>query len=135
MKIDYFDPIVRAAGKFFPSGDAAPGPEATLDPKEWARCRQSLRHFVTQAWHVVEPHTRFVEGWHLDAICQHLQAISDGWIRNLLVNVPPRHMKSLAVSVFWPAWEWIRRPHTRWLFTALRPVAFAARFGAMSPVD
>lgn len=80
--------------------------------------RRSLREFVRQAWLVVEPSTPFVPGWHVDAICDHLEAISRGEIRNLLINVPPRHMKSLLVSVFWPAWEWIRWPERRWLFSS-----------------
>jgi predicted phage terminase large subunit-like protein len=79
---------------------------------------RSLLEFVRQAWHVLEPETIFVEGWHINAICQHLEAISRGEIRNLIINVPPRHMKSLLVSVFWPAWEWIRNPHLRYLYSS-----------------
>src|SRR5262249_32450832 len=74
-----------------------------------------LHEFVRQAWHVLEPQTVFVPGFHIDAICEHLEAITRGEIRNLIINVPPRHMKSLLVSVFWPAWEWIRKPHLRYL--------------------
>src|SRR5437763_599645 len=79
---------------------------------------RNLRDFVRLAWHVVEPAMPFVEGWHIDAIAEHLQAISRGQIRNLLMNVPPRHMKSLLVSVFWPCWEWLRWPERRWLFSS-----------------
>src|ERR1035438_10151954 len=77
---------------------------------------RSLREFVQQAWPVVEPSTPFVPGWHIDAIVEHLEAVTYGQIRNLLINVPPRHTKSLLVSVFWPAWEWIRWPERRWLY-------------------
>jgi predicted phage terminase large subunit-like protein len=77
-----------------------------------------LREFVRQAWLIVEPSTPFVPGWHIDAIIEHLEAVSRGLIRNLLINVPPRHMKSLLVSVFWPAWEWITFPQRRWLFSS-----------------
>src|SRR4029453_3033190 len=80
--------------------------------------RRSLREFVRQAWHVVEPSTAYVTGWHLDAICDHLEAVSKGQIRNLLINMPPRHMKSLVFSVFWPCWEWVRKPEKRWLFAS-----------------
>src|SRR5215469_12944033 len=79
---------------------------------------RSLREFVRQAWPIVEPATPFVPGWHIDAIVEHLEAVTRGQIRNLLVNVPPRHMKSLLVSAFWPAWEWIRFPERRWLFSS-----------------
>jgi predicted phage terminase large subunit-like protein len=47
-----------------------------------------------------------VHGWHIDAICAHLEAITAGGLNRLLINVPPGMMKSLLVSVFWPAWEW-----------------------------
>jgi predicted phage terminase large subunit-like protein len=89
-------------------------------PDEIARERatRSLREFVRQAWHVVEPSTPFVPGFHIDAIIDHLEAVTRGDIRNLLINVPPRHMKSLLVSVFWPAWEWIRWPQRRWLYSS-----------------
>jgi predicted phage terminase large subunit-like protein len=76
---------------------------------------RSLREFVRQAWSIVEPSTPFVPGWHIDAIADHLEAITRGEIRRLLINVPPRHMKSLLVSVLWPCWEWIQRPERRWL--------------------
>src|SRR5215475_4401056 len=79
---------------------------------------RSLSEFVRQAWVVVEPATPFVPGWHIDAIIEHLEAVSRGKIRNLLINVPPRHMKSLLVSVFWPAWEWISWPARRWLYSS-----------------
>jgi len=82
------------------------------------RAETSLQTFVKAAWHVLEPATDFCPGWHLDAICEHLTAVSSGEIRNLLINIPPRHMKSLAVSVFWPVWEWIANPHRRWLFAS-----------------
>src|SRR4051794_10057595 len=80
--------------------------------------RRSLREFIRHAWNIVEPATEFVPGWHLDAICDHLEAVSKGTLRNLLINIPPRHMKSLAVSVFWPCWEWISWPERRWLFSS-----------------
>ena len=51
-----------------------------------------------------------------------------GEIRNLLINVPPRHMKSLLVSVFWPAWEWIRWPGAAVAVQQLRGPAQHPRF-------
>ena len=67
-----------------------------IDRELATRC---LREFVRLAWPVVEPSTPFVPGWHIDAIVEHLEAVTRGQIRNLLINVPPRHMKSLLVSV------------------------------------
>ncbi len=81
-------------------------------------CRSHMRAFVQRAWDVVEPGAPLVAGWHIDAICEHLEAISKGQIRRLIVNVPPGHMKSLLVSVFWPAWEWASKPERRGLFAS-----------------
>jgi predicted phage terminase large subunit-like protein len=76
---------------------------------------RGLRGFIEAAWPLVEPVTPFVSNWHIDAICDHLEAASRGEILRLLINIPPRHMKSLAVSVFWPAWWWTFAPHKRFL--------------------
>lgn len=78
----------------------------------------TLAGFIRDAWHVVEPATPYVHGWHLDAISEHLEAITRGDIHNLIINIPPRYMKSLSVCVFWPCWEWTQSPHVRWLFSS-----------------
>lgn len=67
---------------------------------------RSLARFVKMAWKVVEPSDELRWGWSLDAICEHLEAVTDGQITRLLMNVPPGCMKSLLTGVFWPAWEW-----------------------------
>jgi predicted phage terminase large subunit-like protein len=92
-----------------------PGLADEIDRELGAR---SLAEFVRLAWAVVEPSTPFVDGWHIGAIVEYLEAIARGQIRNLLINVPPRHMKSLLVSVFWPAWEWLLHPERRWLYSS-----------------
>lgn len=70
-----------------------------------ARC-QTLGGFVREAWHVLEPSQPYTHGWHVDAITDHLEAVTHGQITRLLINIPPGTMKSLLTSVFWPAWEW-----------------------------
>lgn len=77
----------------------------------------SLRLFIPQAWPLVEPST-FIPNWHIDAIAEHLEAITAGDIQDLLITMPPRHSKSLIVSVLWPAWEWINLPFYRWVFAS-----------------
>lgn len=77
--------------------------------------RRSLYEFVKQAWEHVDPDP-FVDGIHIQAICQHLEAVERGEIRNLVINIPPRHSKSILVAVMWPAWRWIDKPEMRWLF-------------------
>lgn len=79
------------------------------------KARRHLRDFVRLFWPVIEPGNPLIWGWPLDAICDHLEAVSDGRIRNLLINCPPRFLKSTIVSVMWPAWEWLRDPRIRFL--------------------
>lgn len=57
----------------------------------------------------------FSDGIHIRAICEHLEAVTRGEIRNLVINIPPRHSKSSVTAVLWPAWVWIDRPEMRWL--------------------
>jgi predicted phage terminase large subunit-like protein len=64
---------------------------------EAERLRRSLSRFIEAAWPLVEPGTRYVSSWHIEAIAEHLEAVSRGEIQRLVINVPPRHMKSLAV--------------------------------------
>ena len=67
---------------------------------------KSLLNFIQLAWKYLEPSTEFVSGWAVESICDHLEAVSSGQIKRLLINVPPGCMKSLTTEVFWPAWEW-----------------------------
>jgi predicted phage terminase large subunit-like protein len=79
---------------------------------------ESLYEFAKAAWHIVEPGVAFRDNWHLHVICSHLEAVSHGVIRNLIINIPPRSMKSLLVSVLWPAWQWTWKPTHKWLFSS-----------------
>ena len=83
-------------------------------------CSRSLAEFAKRAWHVLEPAAELKWGWALDAICLHLEAVTDGRITRLLMNVPPGSMKSLLTGVIWPAWEWGAKnmPEMRYIGTA-----------------
>lgn len=93
---------------------------ADLDAAERELCRRSLAAFAKRAWRVLEPAAELKWGWALDAICLHLEAVTDGRITRLLMNVPPGSMKSLLTGVIWPAWEWGPRnmPEMRFVGTA-----------------
>lgn len=114
------------------NGGDAPSPLETLRAMHargvpWL----SLAEFVVGAWHVVEPTTPLVWNWHLEVICNHVEAVLLGpelarekfgaWVQNLLINVPPGTMKSLIVSVFAPAWVWLWKPSWRAVFASANP--------------
>lgn len=80
-----------------------PKPSLQLIQKELAE--RSLADFIRMGWVYIDPSV-YLENWHIDAICEHLQAVARGQIRRLIINIPPRHMKSIATCVAFPAWVW-----------------------------
>lgn len=86
--------------------DAAPALEDALVKDI---CESSLYEFLEAAWPAFDP-SPFVGGWHLRAIADHLQAVNDGQIKRLLINVRFRSSKTSAVSIAWPVWTWAQQP-------------------------
>ena len=88
--------------------------------QEQARPRPSLHEFVRDAWPIVETDAPFIDNWHIQAICQHLEYATRTRNYALLINIPPGCMKSLLTCVFWPAWVWGPHgwPAARWLFAS-----------------
>jgi predicted phage terminase large subunit-like protein len=91
-----------------------------LDQAKKVRCELRLGNFVTEMWPVLEPGTPFTWGKPIEAICEHLEAVTEGEIRRLLINVPPGCTKSMLTNVFWPCWMWGPRDqaHLRFLSVA-----------------
>lgn len=63
--------------------------------------------FVKFFWPIVEPGAPFADGWHIELICKHLEAVSRGEIDRLIITQPPGTSKSSIVSVMWPVWDWL----------------------------
>lgn len=84
---------------------------------------EGLLNFIRYYWSVIEPARQLVEGWPIEAMCEHLDAVTRGVITKLLINVPPGFMKSLLVDVFWPAWEWgpLGMPHLKYVAFSYSP--------------
>lgn len=86
----------------------------------------TLKDFVTEAWKVLEPVSTFVWNWHLDLICDYLTLIKDKQFKEtcgqetegIIFNVPPRTMKSLLITVFFPIWVWTTDPARRFMFVS-----------------
>jgi predicted phage terminase large subunit-like protein len=77
--------------------------------KEVERLEASFSEFCAAAWRVIDAST-YESNWHIEAICQHLEAVADGRIRKLLINIAPRHSKTLIVSVLFQCWIWAQTP-------------------------
>jgi phage terminase large subunit-like protein len=89
--------------------------DTLLYAAEAEECRRSLRAFVRSAWGVLEPGRPLTWNWHMDALIEHLQAVMDGQITRLVINIAPGHTKSTIVSDCFTAWCWTRRPELRML--------------------
>ena len=88
--------------------------ERALDRK-WALdelmrldCEENLYSFLQHAWPFIDS-APFTPGWVVEALAEHLEAVCDGEIRRLLINIPPRCSKSSICSVAFPAWVWAQR--------------------------
>ena len=68
-------------------------------------CQRSFSHFIRRAWPHIIP-DRYIHNWHVDAMAEHFEAVADGQISRLLINVPPGTSKSTITGIMYPAWLW-----------------------------
>lgn len=77
--------------------------------------RKSFKLFAKQAWAALEPGTPLIWNWHLDVICDHLQALYERRIKRLVITLAPGHAKSTFISQLFPDWCWLNNPYLRFL--------------------
>ena len=75
--------------------------------------RTDLSSFIQKSFSIINPGIKYKHNWHIDAISAYLTAISNGDIKRLIINMPPRYLKSVIVSTAWPAWILGRSPNKR----------------------
>ncbi|MGI9492170.1 MAG: hypothetical protein ACR2QF_07215, partial [Geminicoccaceae bacterium] len=78
---------------------------------EKAEVELAERHlvdFFRQCWGHIDGN-EYVHGRHIDVMAEHLQAVNEGQIRRLILNIPPRYAKTSLFGIAWPAWTWLRR--------------------------
>ncbi len=66
--------------------------------------RNDFSSFIRKVFQTINPGIIYEHNWHIDLICDYLDAIEKGEIKRLMINIPPRTLKSICVSVAWPAW-------------------------------
>lgn len=74
---------------------------------------QDFVGFLGKCFGTVTPARAFMMNWHLDLLAEHLEAVRSGKMKRLIVNMPPRSLKSLTISVAWPAWLMGKDPTIR----------------------
>ena len=70
----------------------------------YAVARKDFYAFVGKGFQIVNPDTDFLANWHIETMAWHLQMCAMGKIKRLIINIPPRHLKSITASVALPAW-------------------------------
>jgi predicted phage terminase large subunit-like protein len=66
--------------------------------------RHDLCAFIHRSFLELNPQNPFHSGWHIEVIAAKLDEVRRGRCKRLIVNMPPRHLKSHAVSIAFPAW-------------------------------
>src|SRR6266481_3747657 len=76
-----------------------------LLPREYeAVLRSDLGYFAERCFYQLNPQAAFLTNWHIQVIAAKLTEVRAGKIRRLIINLPPRHLKSLLASIAFPAW-------------------------------
>src|SRR5229473_2578784 len=76
-----------------------------LSPPEYdAVLRSDLGYFAERCFCELNPQAALAMNWHIEVIAAKLAAVREGKIRRLIINLPPRHLKSLMASIAFPAW-------------------------------
>lgn len=85
-----------------------------LKPYEMAALlRQDLSSFIGRTFQELSPQTEYLHNWHIDLIASKLKEVADGKTTRLIINIPPRNLKSICASVAFPAWLLGHYPHMK----------------------
>ena len=66
--------------------------------------RHDLCAFIHRSFLELNPQNKYEHNWHIELLASKLEDVRAGQCKRLIVNVPPRHLKSLAISIAFPAW-------------------------------
>lgn len=80
-----------------------------------ALLREDFVSFLNKTFAEVSGGDQFLGNWHIDSIAWELKQIQDGNNTRLIVTMPPRYLKSIAISVAWPAWMLGHNPQLRFV--------------------
>ena len=69
-----------------------------------ALLRNDLYLFIQRSFYELNPHTKYLANWHVEKIAQDLEDCRLGTTKRLIINVPPRSLKSHCASIAFPAW-------------------------------
>lgn len=74
------------------------------------RLANDFSAFVKKAWTVLQPNRTLIWSWHYDFLCEQLTLVKQRRLLRLIVNVPPRTLKSTLITIAFPVWVWLAEP-------------------------
>jgi predicted phage terminase large subunit-like protein len=77
-----------------------------------------LAEFAKQAWPILYPGRKLIWSWHYDLLCELLVLVKRRVLRRLIINVPPRTLKSTLVTIIFPVWVWLTDPSHHFLMAS-----------------
>lgn len=75
--------------------------------------RKDFCSFIHKTFTTINPSMEYYPNWHIELIAEKLEEVRKGNIKRLIINMPPRALKSICVSVAWPAWLLGQDPSSR----------------------
>jgi predicted phage terminase large subunit-like protein len=78
--------------------------------RETARLQADFTAFVKAAWPILDPGNTLSWSWHYNLIAEYLTLAAEKKCRRLIINIPPRTLKSILITVMFPVWVWTRSP-------------------------
>lgn len=81
-------------------------------------CRDKFAAFAYKSFGILEPGTEYEVNWHMDCMAEHLEYCYNGDIKRLIINIPPRSLKSFSVAQSFPAWVMGRNPTQKFIMAS-----------------
>ncbi len=75
--------------------------------------KEDFKIFLHRSFNLLHPDEKFTDNWHIDYIIEYLDAVANGKVKRLIINLPPRYLKSFIISVAWPAWLLGNKPSNK----------------------
>lgn len=75
--------------------------------------KKDLGAFIQKTFHTINPSSEYFGNWHINLIAEYLKEVEKGNIKRLIINMPPRSLKSMCISIAWPAWLLGQNPATK----------------------
>ena len=74
------------------------------------RLADDFASFAKRAWSILHPNRKLIWSWHYEYLCELLTLVKQGDLLRLIINVPPRSLKSTLVTILFPVWFWTSEP-------------------------